>query len=164
MSAIESPRDPARRLPARLLGDYRGVAGHWDEAVDAEGAVRASWRKLLDPLLAQSPQEAQDRHDLCRRLLKEYGVTYNTPGKEDQRERPWQVDSWPLIISAAEWEWVSRAVVQRARLLNLILADIYGPRRLIHSGDLPPEIVLANPAFVRAAANIEPQGGSHLSL
>ena len=32
----------------------------------------------------------------------------------------------------------------------MLLSDIYGPRRLLETGDLPPEIVLANPAFIRA--------------
>jgi uncharacterized circularly permuted ATP-grasp superfamily protein/uncharacterized alpha-E superfamily protein len=46
----------------------------------------------------------------------------------------------------------------------LILADIYGPRRLLASGDLPPEIVLANPSFLRAAASVVPADGNYLSL
>lgn len=163
MSAIKSVPVSASAAQ-RSLGDYRGASNHWDEAVDAAGTIREPWRKLLEPLLAQSPQEAQERHELSRRLLKEYGVTYNSPGNEDERERPWQLDSWPLVISAQEWQWISNAVAQRARLLNAILADIYGPRRLIHSGDLPPEIVLANPAFLRAAVNLPPQDSTYLSL
>ncbi len=143
---------------------YRGVAGHYDEAVDAAGRVRPHWQQLFAALAAESPASARHREDLCRRLLKDYGVTYSTPGAADPTERPWQLDTWPLVISAEEWPLLSRAVAQRARLLNLILRDIYGPRRLLSGGDLPPEIILANPAFLRAASNIVPPAADYLSL
>ena len=42
-----------------------------------------------------------------------------------------------------------RRSLQRARLLNAILADLYGPQRLLRDGVLPPALVLANPAFLR---------------
>ena len=48
--------------------------------------------------------------------------------------------------------------------MNLLLADIYGPRRLLRRGDLPPEIVFANPAFVRAAHGLQPADGIYLHL
>ncbi len=79
-----------------------------------------------------------------------------------QEERPWQLDAWPLLIAPAEWQALSAAVSQRARLLNLLLADIYGPGKLLRTGDLPPEIVFANPAFVRAAHGMQPSGGIYL--
>ena len=48
---------------------------------------------------------------------------------------------------------------QRARLLNLILADLYGPQRLLRDGLLPPALVLANPASCgRATASRVPRG------
>ncbi|HMC10793.1 MAG TPA: circularly permuted type 2 ATP-grasp protein, partial [Pirellulaceae bacterium] len=164
MAVTDSPsaRSPAGR-EARL-GEYRGVAGHWDEAVTADGTIRPYWQALLGDQLTQSPQAAQDRHDLCRRLLKEYGVTYNLPGGREPEQRPWQLDSWPLLISANEWNSLSLGVAQRARLLNQILADIYGSRKLLESGDLPPEIVLANPAFLRAATHVVPPHSSYLTL
>ena len=40
--------------------------------------------------------------------------------------------------------------MQRARLLNLILADLYGPQRLLHDGLLPPALVLAQPGVPAA--------------
>ena len=42
------------------------------------------------------------------------------------------------------------------------MADIYGPGKLLRTGDLPPEIVFANPAFVRAAHGLQPPGGIYL--
>jgi uncharacterized circularly permuted ATP-grasp superfamily protein/uncharacterized alpha-E superfamily protein len=164
MAVTDSPSALALTGCQARLGEYRGVAGHWDEAIAADGSIRPHWQPLFADPLTQSKQAAQDRHDLCGRLLKEYGVTYNLPGGKEPEQRPWQLDSWPLLISAEEWSSLRVGVAQRAQLLNQILADIYGPRRLLESGDLPPEIVLANPAFLRAATHVVPAQNSYLTL
>jgi len=164
MAVIDSCADHAQNSAAPRPDGYRGTPGHWDEAVTAEGSIRPHWQALFDDHSEQSSEAAQRRHDLCRRLLNEYGVTYNMPGASEPEQRPWQLDSWPLLISSAEWNSLSLAVAQRARLLNMILADIYGPLRLLESGDLPPELVLANPAFLRAATHITAPQSSYLTL
>ena len=55
--------------------------------------------------------------------------------------------------------------MQRTRLLNLILADLYGPQRLLRERLLPPALVFANPAFLRPCHGIAvPQRHLHLHL
>jgi uncharacterized circularly permuted ATP-grasp superfamily protein/uncharacterized alpha-E superfamily protein len=164
MAVTDSPTGQTQGSAAARPSGYHGVAGHWDEAIAEDGAIRPYWQVLFADPTAQSPQTVQDRHDLCRRLLNEYGVTYNLPGGNEPEPRPWQLDSWPLLISADEWNSLSWGVAQRAQLLNQILADIYGERRLLDSGDLPPEVVLANPAFLRAATHVVPPQDSYLTL
>src|SRR5262245_5796303 len=134
MAATDSVTDPTTSRADAAGAGYRGVEGHWDEAVTAEGAIRPFWQSLFADQLSQSQEAAQDRDDLCHRLLNEYGVTYNLPGARRPEQRPWQLDSWPLLISADEWNSLSWGVAQRAQLLNAILADIYGERRLLESG------------------------------
>lgn len=164
MAATDSPGAPAAAGREARTGPYRSIPGHWDEALGAGGVVRSHWQQLFAEHKSLDPRAAQDRHDLCRRLLKEYGVTYNLPGSTDQQSRPWQLDSWPLVISADEWNSLSLGVAQRAQLLNQILADIYGPRRLLESGHLPPEVVLANTAFLRAATHVSPPQSCYLTM
>lgn len=161
--AVTNLRD-ASTLASRdaQLSHYRTVPGHWDEAVDERNEIRPYWRTLLaDPRIRETPQKTDE---LCRRLLKEFGVTYKQFGSTASEERPWQLDSWPLVISAEEWHELSQGVAQRAQLLNRILADIYGPRRLLESGELPAEVLLANPAFLRAATQVAPPENCYLTL
>src|SRR5262245_49714666 len=136
MPVLEAKSDASAATLGQLRGAYRGVAGHFDEAVDGADLVRPHWKQLFAQLLAELPGDSRHREDLCRRLLKEYGVTYSPTGAADPTERPWQLDSWPLVISTSDWQLLSSAVTQRARLLNMILRDIYGPRRLLTGGDL----------------------------
>lgn len=160
MTSVRSPHF----LPGHSLRSYVGVPGHWDEAVLADGTIRPTWQRIADALNAQTVAELQGRQDLCRRILRESGVTDTSPDRDLHEQRPWQLDSWPLLISSEEWTFLSAAVAQRARVLNQVLSDIYGARRLLTTGDLPPEIVLANPAFIRAADALQPSAGIYLHL
>ena len=57
---------------------------------------------------------------------------------------------------------IERAVIQRATLLNAILADLYGTHRLVRDGHIPPELVFANPGFLRPCHGIVPPSGVYL--
>jgi uncharacterized circularly permuted ATP-grasp superfamily protein/uncharacterized alpha-E superfamily protein len=78
--------------------------------------------------------------------------------------RPWQLDPIPLVIGPAEAAHLERGLVQRARLLELVLADLYGPQRALLSGLLPPELVFPNPGFLRPCHGIRLPKGRYLHL
>ena len=54
--------------------------------------------------------------------------------------------------------------MQRSRLLDAVLADLYGPRRPLTEGVLPPELLFAHPGYVRAATGIEVPGHHQLFM
>ncbi|MFL5731038.1 MAG: circularly permuted type 2 ATP-grasp protein, partial [Cytophagaceae bacterium] len=56
------------------------------------------------------------------------------------------------------------ALIQRAKLLNLILCDIYGKRELIKSGLLPLDLVYNHNGFLRACDGIRLPGPQQLFL
>ncbi|WP_372594421.1 circularly permuted type 2 ATP-grasp protein [Actinotalea sp.] len=96
-------------------------------------------------------------------LLDDRGVTYGTdaPGG---RSRDWRLDPVPVVIDEAEWSALERAIAQRAALLDAIIADLYGPRTLLADGVIPPEVVLAHPAFLRAVDRLTTPGPHGLVL
>ncbi len=69
------------------------------------------------------------------------------------------LDPVPLLISSDEWTALEAGLAQRAELLNLILADLYGPRRLLRKGLVPPELVYGHRGFLRQADDIRLPGG-----
>src|SRR5262249_52153474 len=81
------------------------------------------------------------------------------PNRPEGYEHSWQMDPIPLVIDETEWTHIERAVSQRATLLNAILADLYGPQRLIRERQLPPALVFANPHFLRPCFGITPNAG-----
>jgi uncharacterized circularly permuted ATP-grasp superfamily protein len=107
-------------------------------------------------------RELERRWDAGRQLIEANGVTYNIYGDPEGRERPWLLDPIPLIIDAAEWTRIERAVAQRAMLLNSMLADLYGPQRLLKERLLPAGLVYSNPDFLRPCVGIRPTDGVFL--
>ena len=67
-----------------------------------------------------------------------------------------------MVIEEHEWAQIEAAVIQRATLLNAMMADFYGPQRLLHERQIPPALLLANPQFLRACHGIEPRNGVFL--
>src|SRR5439155_16938591 len=97
-------------------------------------------------------------------LLRDHGVTYNVHADGASSGRPWDLDMLPLLISAVEWARLEAGLIQRTRLLNLVLGDIYGPQKLLRDGLLPPGLLFANPGFLRACHGVRPPGDRFLSL
>ncbi|HNX05652.1 MAG TPA: circularly permuted type 2 ATP-grasp protein, partial [Opitutales bacterium] len=99
------------------------------------------------------------RTEMVKRIVQENGITYNAYGDSISSRRPWVMDPLPMIVSHAEWSAIERGVSQRVRLLNSILADIYGPQKLVRSGQLPPSLIHGNPHFLRPCHGFQPPGG-----
>ncbi|HEX3657373.1 MAG TPA: circularly permuted type 2 ATP-grasp protein [Pirellulales bacterium] len=135
-----------------------------DEMLEPAGGLRPQWQKLVGLLDELGPAELMSRWDWARRLIRENGITHNVYDNPDGLARPWNLDLLPLLLAAAEWQTVSAALVQRARLLNAILADLYGPATSVSSGLLPPELVYDNGSFLRACHGQRPPLGQWLHL
>src|SRR6185369_3817856 len=151
-------------LEAPLLGNYRPLAGAYDELVGPDGQVRRHWQALISSLQRLSPEDLTARQDNIRRVIREHGATYNVYSEGDSLGRPWSLDLLPLLIPAAEWRQIEAGLIQRSHLLNQILGDFYGSQQLIKDGLLPPALLLANPAFLRSCHGIRPVSDRFLFL
>ena len=78
--------------------------------------------------------------------------------------RAWSLEALPLIVEAADWAQIERGVIQRAQLLSRMLADLYGPQRLLHDALLPPALVYRHSGYLRPVHGITPAGGMHLHI
>lgn len=146
------------------LGEYRAPAGVFDEWTGLDGAVRAPYRALAAQWSDFDALEMRRRTEMAQRIIHEQGIAYNVYGDPQGMERPWQLDPFPLVISPDEWRFLERGLVQRAMLLNRVLADCYGAQELVRNGGLPASLVFAQPDFLRACHGIRPAGGMHLHL
>jgi uncharacterized circularly permuted ATP-grasp superfamily protein len=129
-----------------LLDDYRVRDGIYDEAFGAGHRLRRFCTPLFNALDTLGRHELASRWDNARRTIRDNGVTYNVYGDPAGSDRPWTLDMVPFPINGREWIRIEAGLVQRARLLNAILADLYGPMRLVEEGALPPSLVHGNPA------------------
>ena len=141
--------DPATATPG-IFGDYHPSTGVYDESVLSSGNPRPHWRHFVSLFEKLGRDELAARWENGRRIIHEHGVTYNIYGDPQGMDRPWELDMVPLLIPAEEWSRIEAGLTQRAKLFNLILADLYGPQRLLRDGLIPPALVFANPGFLRA--------------
>lgn len=139
-----------------LLDRYPLTAGTYHELLDGSGAVRPHWRRLFDQLQRSTPAQLVQRQALLARQIQENGVTYNVYADPKGADRPWELDLLPHVIAADEWQQLSAGIAQRARLLNAVLADLYGPQRLISEGLLPAELVFGHNNFLWPCQHIAP--------
>ncbi len=100
----------------------------------------------------------------AKHLIRENGVTYNVYGDPQGMDRPWELDPIPLLISPNDAASLESGLVQRANLLDLILADIYGPQRLLTGGLLPPELIFGHSKFLRSCHDLKVAKNRHLHL
>jgi uncharacterized circularly permuted ATP-grasp superfamily protein/uncharacterized alpha-E superfamily protein len=128
-----------------------------DEMQSAPGFIRPHWQAMRASFDRLGNAELSVRAESSRRILAEHGVTcYVNRGGMDFDE-PWQLDLMPLVISAADWQELEAGLIQRANLLNLMLADLYGTQRLVRDGFIPAPLVYANPGYLRPCqALLEP--------
>ena len=132
-------------------------AGAAGEAADGRGGVRPHWRGVLDALDRLGPAALAER---ARRLGRAAGSL--CPSSPDADGPAWRLDPVPLPLPAPEFAALEAGLIQRARLLEALLADVYGPQTVLADGTLPPALVFANPGFLRACRTDPAPGGPPL--
>ena len=115
-----------------------------------QGRPRHHWARLAQAARRASRAALARRASTIRRAVEQDGVTYNIYGDPKGTDRPWEVDLLPFVIGEEEWQFLARAVAQRARLLNLMLADLYGANRLLAEGLIPPALIHGHHNYLMA--------------
>jgi uncharacterized circularly permuted ATP-grasp superfamily protein/uncharacterized alpha-E superfamily protein len=144
-----------RALPAR--------EGHWDELRENPATLREPWRQFFELLGESGFAGLAQRADAVRRQVRDNDITYNVYADKGG-SRAWALDLLPFLIDEHEWALIERGVAQRAKLLNAIIADVYGSQTLLRDGLLPPALVFGHPGYLRPVKGYMPPGGQYLQL
>ena len=152
--------DAAARI-TELTSGYAPLPGIPDEFIGPDGRPRAHWMRFLFALMELSEEDIIRRFATADRHMRDIGVSYRAYG--DTSERSWPLSHVPLLIEASEWREIAQGIEERAQLLELILADIYGEGRLIASGDSPATAV-TGPEFLYPLHGLTPPGGKFLHI
>src|ERR1700679_3453677 len=145
----------------QFVSGYRLLPGVHDEMMDRDGRVRAHWQPLLSMLASLGSEEINRRFAAADRYLRNSGVFYRVYEDAAGIERPWPLSHVPLIIEPGEWTQLEEGLIQRAELLEAVLADTYGPATLTGEGRLPAALIGGNPEFLRPLGGVFAPGGAH---
>ena len=154
---------------ARYPGSVR------DEAVDADGGVRAGYGPVagaLDELGAVGVAAAVGAMAQERRTR---GVVFGSFVDGRLEERAFPQCPVPRVVPAADWAHLSLGVEQRTRALNAFLADVYRPggrRRtdadrdaeIVRAGVVPERVVSASPGHRPAAVGLAAEGQQRITV
>lgn len=139
--------------------------GHLDELLgDGPHGLAPSWSAFFDHTGTEGLADLNRRAENLRRQIRDNGVTYNVYADDSGLQRPWALDLFPMILGPGDWAQIEAGVLQRARLLNAVMADLYGPRELLQRGLLPAALVQGHPGYLRAMQGVRPRGGTWLHI
>ncbi|MGH9040616.1 MAG: circularly permuted type 2 ATP-grasp protein [Acidimicrobiia bacterium] len=136
-----------------MAGPLTPDVGGYDELRDAGGMTRPHWQLLESSVLAADTPTLTRTQERVRRLRRHQGTTPAAPARPD---RMGALDPIPHVVAGTDWMAVESGLEQRARLLDALLGDLYGPQRLITSGVVPATVVYAYPGFLRPCAGTAP--------
>jgi uncharacterized circularly permuted ATP-grasp superfamily protein/uncharacterized alpha-E superfamily protein len=127
-----------------------------DELVDKSGRLRTPWVPVMEAFRAIGQEEmARRAASLNRqvRLAAPFGAVATH-----------HYDPLPAPLTTSEFAALEAGIKQRARLLTLLIEDIYGPQMVLHENLIPPALVLGKPHFIRSLHTRAPLGRPRLSL
>ncbi len=146
-------------------------AGHWDEfrgQADADpDSINPHWQQFFELGefgVDQASAELMRRHEQLQRQIRDNGVTYNVYANAGGAQRPWSLDLFPMIVGPKDWAHIEAGVLQRTRLLNAIMADLYGEGDLLRRALLPAALVQGHPGYLRAMRGVQPLDGQWLHI
>ncbi len=151
----------AAKLAAALKG-YKPLPATPDEMVDATGKLRPLWRDFASAFAGLTADDIVRRTARAEQYLRDSGVFYRQYGGGESVERPWPLSPVPVLIAEADWAALVPGLIQRADVLEALMADLYGENRLVEGGHLPPSLITANPEWLRPMVGIPPQSGHYL--
>jgi uncharacterized circularly permuted ATP-grasp superfamily protein/uncharacterized alpha-E superfamily protein len=142
-----------------LARGYRDAPEGFDELTERSGAIKPHWLPLLQSLEALDPANRARRMEQLNARVRETGIAYDLFSDPTSATQPWRVDLVPLVFPANEWQQLERALIQRARLFEDLLADLYGPQHLLASGAIPHQLVFNDPSYLRPCKGVRPARG-----
>jgi uncharacterized circularly permuted ATP-grasp superfamily protein len=135
-------------LDSPALRDYF-LDQAYDEMLTPDGQPRPNYLPLLEAMLALSPEELARRKQSADLSFLTQGITFTVYGREEGTERIFPYDLLPRIVTASEWNCISKGLTQRITALNLFLRDIYHEGKILNDGIVPRELVYSCRHFRR---------------
>ncbi len=175
---VLAPDPLAMALSAALRsrdGHFYELTGQVNQPGEPQGGLSERWQRFFAAGGSAGWQELSAKALRVQRRVLDDGASYNVhsdapplPGQDERDGAPlarhWPLELLPMLIEPQEWREIEAGIAQRARLLDAVMADTYGERRLLQQGLLPASLVLAHPQYLRAMHGSAARGDVHLHV
>ena len=129
------------------FNDYELDGRIYDEMFHADGNARSHYQGVHTALTGTSAADLADIQDQVTGSFSSEGISFKVYGDDEGDERIIPVDCLPRVLSASEWRELETGLTQRLKALNLFLADVYGPARIVEDGVIPVDVVRGCPQY-----------------
>ncbi|MES2664940.1 MAG: circularly permuted type 2 ATP-grasp protein [Pseudomonadota bacterium] len=150
------------KTDTQLFARYTPLPGVPDELADASGAMRAGWGPLIAHLSGLSRAGVAAAFARGDQHLADAGVFFRKYGEAEVSARDWPFSPVPVILPQSDWSEIEAGLIQRAEVMEAVVADLYGPNRLVTEGHLPASLIAQNPEWLRPMVGVVPQSGHFL--
>ncbi len=130
---------------------------HFDELLTDSGRARSGAARIVNWLKKTDQSELQRYRETAELAVKEMGISFTVYSDRGNIDRSWPFDIIPRIIPAAEWQRVSRGLIQRTRALNCFIQDVYTNQRILADDILPAELILKSPNYRPECRGVTPK-------
>lgn len=110
-------------------------------------------------------RELVEHMEGINRLMARYGVKFGIYRNQEFHEQLFPFDPLPRVISAKEFGFLERGLIQRVDALNCFLADIYGGKKIVKDGVIPEAFIFSSKGYLPQCEGVVPPKGiySHIS-
>ncbi len=135
----------------------------FDEMHGADHGVREVYGPLSQWLGDASYSLLKKKSREAELLFRRVGITFNVYGEDAGAERLIPFDLLPRILSAQEWQHLSRGAIQRVQALNAFLHDLYHGQEIIRAGIVPAS-TLTNEMYRPEMQGVSVPGGVYAHI
>jgi len=146
-----------------LFEAYPALADTFDEMF-AGGLPRAAFGRVASLLDKLRPDELARAQALAETALLHQGVTFSVYGDARGTEKIFPFCLLPRMVAADDFRTLERGLQQRLRALSMFLDDIYGEQKILASGVVPVEMVLASAGYRETLRGLRPPGGVRIHI
>ena len=125
------------------------------------------WEQFFNQLGSASAEQLGKKRAELDQQIQSAGLTYNVysqAGASSAPTTPWALDLFPFLLSSQEWQRIEAGVLQRARILEGIMADVYGPQKLLRNALLPSALSQGHRGYLRGMHGAHVAGGRYLHV
>ncbi|MEL6968131.1 MAG: circularly permuted type 2 ATP-grasp protein [Pseudomonadota bacterium] len=130
----------------------------------SESGVREAYDNYKRWFDGEDPARLKRKMREAEAVFRRVGITFNVYGRSEAEERLIPFDIVPRIITANEWQRLSRGIEQRVRAINAFLHDIYHGQDIVRAGIVPEALISQNDAFVPQMIGVTPPGGIYTHI
>ena len=136
----------------------------FDEMWGTEEVIRRPYKRFQRWFEQEDPKELRRKQREADELFRLTGITFNVYGRSEAEERLIPFDIIPRVITANEWQKLSRGIEQRVRAINAFLYDIYHRQEIVRAGRIPEAMISQNAAFLPHMMGVNPPGGIYTHI